>query len=39
LVEHFDGRMEILHWPDEIARRQAERPTAAEARIELPAGA
>jgi UDP-2,3-diacylglucosamine pyrophosphatase LpxH len=21
LVEHFDGRMEILHWPDEIARR------------------
>ena len=23
LVEHFDGRMEILHWPDEVARRQA----------------
>ena len=22
LVEHFDGRMEILHWPDEIARRE-----------------
>ena len=21
LVEHADGRMEILHWPDEIARR------------------
>lgn len=21
LVEHFDGRMEILHWPDEMARR------------------
>jgi len=21
LVEHFDGRMELLHWPDEIARR------------------
>jgi UDP-2,3-diacylglucosamine pyrophosphatase LpxH len=21
LVEHFDGRMEILHWPDEIAKR------------------
>ncbi|NCP19495.1 MAG: UDP-2,3-diacylglucosamine diphosphatase [Erythrobacter sp.] len=21
LVEHFDGRMEILHWPDEVARR------------------
>jgi UDP-2,3-diacylglucosamine pyrophosphatase LpxH len=26
LVEHFDGRMEILHWPDEIARREAARP-------------
>ena len=24
LVEHFDGRMEILHWPDEVARRNAE---------------
>ncbi|HEX5645257.1 MAG TPA: UDP-2,3-diacylglucosamine diphosphatase [Erythrobacter sp.] len=23
LVEHFDGRMEILHWPDEVARREA----------------
>lgn len=23
LVEHFDGRMEILHWPEEIARRDA----------------
>jgi UDP-2,3-diacylglucosamine pyrophosphatase LpxH len=23
LVEHFDGRMEILHWPDDIARRDA----------------
>jgi UDP-2,3-diacylglucosamine pyrophosphatase LpxH len=23
LVEHFDGRMEILHWADEIAARQA----------------
>jgi UDP-2,3-diacylglucosamine pyrophosphatase LpxH len=21
LVEHFDGRMEILHWADEIAKR------------------
>jgi UDP-2,3-diacylglucosamine pyrophosphatase LpxH len=21
LVEHFDGRMEILHWPEEMARR------------------
>ncbi|WP_271079104.1 UDP-2,3-diacylglucosamine diphosphatase [Aurantiacibacter sp. MUD61] len=24
LVEHFDGRMEILHWPDEVAKREAE---------------
>lgn len=23
LVEHFDGRMEILHWADEIAARQS----------------
>jgi hypothetical protein len=23
LVEHHDGRMEILHWPDEIKRRAA----------------
>jgi UDP-2,3-diacylglucosamine pyrophosphatase LpxH len=23
LVEHFDGRMEILHWADEIEKRQA----------------
>ena len=23
LVEHFDGRMELLHWPEEIARRDA----------------
>ncbi len=23
LVEHFDGRMEILHWPEEVARRTA----------------
>ncbi|CAN5191082.1 UDP-2,3-diacylglucosamine diphosphatase [soil metagenome] len=23
LVEHFDGRMEILHWADEIAKREA----------------
>lgn len=28
LVEHFDGRMEILHWPDEVARRQAEEAPA-----------
>lgn len=24
LVEHFDGRMELLHWPEEVARREAE---------------
>tara|TARA_B100000678_G_scaffold153095_1_gene127795 strand:- start:735 stop:1607 length:873 start_codon:yes stop_codon:yes gene_type:complete len=24
LVEHFDGRMEILHWADEIASREAD---------------
>ncbi len=24
LVEHFDGRMEILDWPEEIAKREAE---------------
>lgn len=29
LVEHFDGRMEVLHWPDEMARR-ALTATAAE---------
>mgnify|MGYP002777993814 CR=1 FL=1 len=23
LVEHFDGRMELLHWPEEVARRTA----------------
>jgi hypothetical protein len=23
LVEHFDGRMEVLHWADEIAARTA----------------
>lgn len=23
LVEHFDGRMEILHWAEEVARRDA----------------
>ena len=26
LVEHFDGRMEILHWADEIARATSARP-------------
>jgi UDP-2,3-diacylglucosamine pyrophosphatase LpxH len=29
LVEHEDGRMEILHWPDEIAKRTAEADEAA----------
>ena len=24
LVEHFDGRIEILNWPEEVARREAE---------------
>lgn len=28
LVEHFDGRMELLHWPEEIARRELERVEA-----------
>jgi hypothetical protein len=27
LVEHFDGRMEVLHWADEIARRTADEPS------------
>src|SRR3569833_110676 len=31
LVEHFDGRMELLHWPDEIARRDA---AGADAQVE-----
>ena len=26
LVEHFDGRMEILHWTDEIAARDPRQP-------------
>ncbi|MEJ7927336.1 UDP-2,3-diacylglucosamine diphosphatase [Sphingobium sp. AN641] len=30
LVEHFDGRMEILHWADEIAAREREAAVAAE---------
>lgn len=38
LVEHFDGRMEILHWPEEIARREAERE-AAQAPARLSAAA
>ena len=31
LVEHFDGRMEILHWADEIAARSAPEPNRAAA--------
>lgn len=26
LVEHFDGRMEVLHWADEIAARSVPKP-------------
>ena len=33
LVEHFDGSMEILHWPEEIARREAEQ---AETQAQVP---
>ncbi|WBY16982.1 UDP-2,3-diacylglucosamine diphosphatase [Erythrobacteraceae bacterium WH01K] len=29
LVEHEDGRMEILHWADEVARREAEESESA----------
>ncbi|MBR0552407.1 UDP-2,3-diacylglucosamine diphosphatase [Stakelama marina] len=32
LVEHFDGRMEILHWADEIAARDEETPADASER-------
>lgn len=39
LVEHFDGRMEILHWPEEIAQREraqaaSDRQVVAESRKE-----
>ncbi|HZG33610.1 MAG TPA: UDP-2,3-diacylglucosamine diphosphatase, partial [Sphingopyxis sp.] len=33
LVEHHDGRMEILHWAQEVAARNAPTPLA------LPAAA
>jgi UDP-2,3-diacylglucosamine pyrophosphatase LpxH len=36
LVEHFDGRMEILHWPEEMARREAERAGGEAAGAALP---
>jgi UDP-2,3-diacylglucosamine pyrophosphatase LpxH len=26
LVEHFDGRMEVLHWADEVKAREAQAP-------------
>lgn len=32
LVEHFDGRMEILNWPEEVARREAREAERAAAR-------
>src|SRR6187549_795120 len=38
LVEHFDGRMEILHWPDEVERREAERAAEEEA-VRIPEAA
>jgi UDP-2,3-diacylglucosamine pyrophosphatase LpxH len=39
LVEHFDGRMELLHWADEIAKRELpdDRPKRASAEIEMMA--
>jgi UDP-2,3-diacylglucosamine pyrophosphatase LpxH len=38
LVEHFDGRMEILHWPEEMARREADLQRRVEA-TRMPAAA
>ena len=38
LVEHADGRMEILHWPEEIAKREA-RQQAEEAVAGVPQAA
>ncbi|QNA84976.1 UDP-2,3-diacylglucosamine diphosphatase [Sphingomonas sp. So64.6b] len=37
LVEHFDGRMELLHWADEIAKRELpdDAPGRATAEIEM----
>jgi UDP-2,3-diacylglucosamine pyrophosphatase LpxH len=35
LVEHADGRMEILHWPDEIAKREEERQAAARVQTQV----
>ncbi|WP_448660212.1 UDP-2,3-diacylglucosamine diphosphatase [Sphingomonas sp. CJ99] len=33
LVEHFDGRMEVLHWADEIAARDGIAPPLVETRV------
>ncbi len=39
LVEHFDGRMELLHWPEEIAKRvpAQEQPATAAPTVESAA--
>lgn len=37
LVEHFDGRMEILHWADEMAARARAEREAAAPRSDIPA--
>jgi UDP-2,3-diacylglucosamine pyrophosphatase LpxH len=37
LVEHFDGRMELLYWPEEVARREAAQDAAPAAPAELAA--
>ena len=39
LVEHFDGRMEILDWPAEVAAREAARVEEEAARATIPAAA
>jgi len=33
LVEHFDGRMEVLHWADEIAARKVVAPVVRKAEV------
>jgi UDP-2,3-diacylglucosamine pyrophosphatase LpxH len=39
LVEHFDGSMEILHWPEEIARRETAEAGAGEQAAYIPKAA
>lgn len=39
LVEHFDGRMEILHWPEEVARREAEKAALETQAAKVPVAA